>query len=81
MNGLQLGFLKITEAVEYFLPFVRAEGGQYVQDFSFAHRQSLRVGSTKDKRELSSPLARRFANPAACHLAASNLHPWPETQC
>ena len=50
MNGLQLGFLKITESVEYFLPFVWLEGGQDIQDFSFAHSQSLRVGTTKDKR-------------------------------
>jgi len=28
MNGLQLGFLTITEAVEHFLPFVRPEGGK-----------------------------------------------------
>jgi hypothetical protein len=42
MNGPQLGFLKITEPVEYFLPFVRAERGQEIQDFSFAHTQSLR---------------------------------------
>jgi len=42
MNGPQFGFLKITEPVEYFLPFVRPEGGQEIQDFSFAHAQSLR---------------------------------------
>jgi hypothetical protein len=33
MNGLQLGFLKITESVEHFLPFLSPEGGQDIQDF------------------------------------------------
>ena len=56
MNGLQVGFLKVTESVEYFLPLVRPQGGQDIQDFSFAHNQSLRVGPAKDKRKLSSPL-------------------------
>ena len=41
MNGPQVGFLKITESVEYFLPFVQAEFGQDIQDFSFAHAESL----------------------------------------
>jgi hypothetical protein len=63
MNGLQLGFLKITESVEYFLPFVRPEGGQDILDFSFAHSQGVLVGTTKDKRcgILPSSLAARSA--------------------
>jgi hypothetical protein len=58
MNGPQLGFLKITESIEYFLPFVRPEGGQDIQDLSFAHGQSVRAGATKDKRPLGVALAR-----------------------
>ena len=50
MNGLQFRFLQITESVEYFLPFVRPKRRQEVQDFSFAHAQSLRPGTPKDKR-------------------------------
>jgi hypothetical protein len=50
MKGLQFRFLQITESVEYFLPFVRPKRGQEIQDFSFAHAQSLRPGTPKDKR-------------------------------
>ena len=42
MDGPQFGFLKITESVEYFLPFLRLERGQKIEDFSFAHVGSLR---------------------------------------
>ena len=61
MNRRQVGFLKITESVEYFLPFVRSECGQKIQDFSFAHAESLRQGTPKDKRSgrfPSRPVAR-----------------------
>jgi hypothetical protein len=50
MHGPQVGFLKITEPVEYFLPFVRSECGQKFQDFSFTHAESLRQGTPKDER-------------------------------
>jgi len=50
MKGLQFRFLQITESVEYFLPFVRPKHGQEIQDFSFAHAESLRPGTPKDKR-------------------------------
>jgi hypothetical protein len=32
----------LVESVEYFLPFVQPEFGQDIQDFSFAHAESLR---------------------------------------
>jgi hypothetical protein len=47
---LQFRFLQITESVEYFLPLVRPKRGQEIQDFSFAHAKSLRLGTPKDKR-------------------------------
>jgi hypothetical protein len=50
MKGLQFRLLQSTESVEYFLPFVRPKRGQEIQDFSFAHAESLRPGMLKDKR-------------------------------
>jgi hypothetical protein len=73
MDGRQVGFLKITESVEYFLPFVRSECGQKIQDFSFAHTQSLRQGTPKDKRSGRFP-----SRPAArfhCHLQSTRPRP------
>jgi len=61
MNGPQVGFLKITESVEYFLPFGQPEFGQDIQDFGFAHAESPRQGTPKDKRSgrfPSRPVAR-----------------------
>jgi hypothetical protein len=55
MSSLRFRVLQVAEPVEYFLPLVRAERRQNVQDFCFAHAQSLRQGTPKDKR--SGPLA------------------------
>jgi hypothetical protein len=50
MNSPRFGVLQIAEPIEYFLPLVGSERGQNIQDFSFAHIESLRQGTPKDKR-------------------------------
>jgi hypothetical protein len=47
--------LQTTEPIEYFFPLVRPERRQDIQDFSFAHAESLRQGTPKDKRFGRSP--------------------------
>ena len=59
MNCLQLGFLKLTESVQYFLPLLELERGQEIQEFSFAHAESLRQGTPEDKRCSLSPIPKQ----------------------
>ena len=50
MSSLRFGVLQVAEPFEYLLPLLRSERGQDIQDFSFAHGESLRQGTPKDKR-------------------------------